>query len=275
MTKIQDLGEILSTGLILNPSNYALSQLSRELRNFFDLEDKDYSVITELKRSLNKKGLKKFVHLSSGFQEANVAIAMDSGNGVVSKIIPIEFSDNLPDITGSGHGRAPFLLPSILSETIKGNLPITSFKIKYYPFLSHANITEKDVAKYKSNIEPFGLEVMEKDDRPINFRKLRDKDSTVVGIDADMLKIVDKDKFYQSADAINKWMEHIEKIYPIYKSKVIPPQGEGFVFKQSVELNTDAGKYASYEPNKKNETSIEPESIKKGRHLNLFSWMGL
>ncbi len=261
MVKTSTFDEIISTALNLNPGNYALNQLQREINNYLELENREYSVISAIKKVLNSKDLKQFQHLSPGFQEANVAIALNCGNGVVAKIIPNEFVDKLPDITGSGFGRSPFHVPSFDSYDVASNRPVSGFKVKFYPFIKDNHVMLPEIADYKSKILEYGLEVTRDDDRPVNFRRLPDKKGTVVAIDSDMLKVVDEEKFKMSAPILDKWIDYMAKIYPIYKTKEIPPQKDGFIFSETQEAAIVASKHLEFSP-RENPLPINPGDIK-------------
>lgn len=262
MKDIKTFWQILEANSSPTHFNLSFNNLNRELVHLSELEDRSYSVVSQISKVLSQYGQKKFIHLGSGFREAMVAIALYCGNGLVAKVIPSSCSDNLPDIVEEGKGRAMFLLPSIRSIDVKGNSPVCDFKIKYYPFIANSNITKEDVEGYRKKIKNFGLDIKDGDEKLINFKRLPDKNGTIVGIDADMLYTYDRLKFEGQEEEIFKWLNHLQKLFPIYNSKEIYPQNSNTDFSFESMLACKEAKFLDY------------NNIQKAESKKELGWLG-
>jgi hypothetical protein len=141
-------------------------------------------------------------------------------------VIPQSFSDKLPDISGAGYGRAPYLLPSIKSFTVEGNGPICSFKVKLYPYLNGKDVTKDEIEGFREKIAEYGLAINKFDDKPLNFKRLPDKYNTITAIDSDMLYVKDRELFDNSKEFLDVWIKHVKAVFPVYYSKEIVHQAD-------------------------------------------------
>lgn len=177
------------------------------------LLERDENSAIAIKEALDEIGQRKFISLARSSQQSRMALAMYSGDGLVTKVIPANFLSHTTDII--------YHLPSISTHFVEGKN--NNFIIKTYPWVSPGGVTDFDVETMRSIVRNVGLEFTGGDDKPKNVHRMPDFNQTLVGIDSDMFK-PGVDGVRINDEMRQAWHSYVWDLFPIYRDGMIPAQ---------------------------------------------------
>lgn len=149
--------------------------------------------------------------LSSKFADARVALAFYAGNGIVAKVIPDTFYENVDDVHA---------IPPITSDTVYTEMG--KFIIDTYPFIEKGDIKARDVEDTRSRLSNIGLTFNNEYGNSRNLHRMPDRNGTVVSIDSG--NFIREDSDLQPETLKEQWHAYMTEIFPIYGKGRIDPQ---------------------------------------------------
>lgn len=168
-------------------------------------------LLTAIAAELEKYNAHHFIPLVTTASEANVAIALYAGDGIVMKITKsTEFSGTRGSIPGA-YTALPYVLPPITSTNIG------EYTVEMFPWVNTFNITDKDVETLRDDLAKYNLAFHPKDAKPNNIGKM--PDGSLVVLDGDAVGIKDSSKPVPTY-AINQWQDKVYSDFgPLYRAK--------------------------------------------------------
>lgn len=167
---------------------------------------------------LRDMGQTHAINLTHKYSDAAISLALYSGDGIVTKIIPGDFFDRDNPI----HTLPPVTLDSVESDD-------REYIIATYPFVKGGSVNQADIEQLRSTMNNVGLRFTTGDDRPANVHRMPDQMGTLAGIDADMF-IGCKTPDHQEARA--QWQTYLEGMYPsLYVDRNLPIHSENTDFR--------------------------------------------
>jgi hypothetical protein len=189
-----------------------LNETARRLATNFNAQ-------TALAGALADMGLTRFINLTHNSQDALIAHAMYTGDGIVTKIIPTNYL---------GAQGAIYHMPSISSQEVKierrdfsGEVDYESFTIKTYPWVRPGGVDDEDVKDFGYQLKSVNVTITSGDDRPKNIHRLPIKSGRLVGVDSAMF---DMSKATIAPELEDGWHNFMHKLYPIYAEGRVPQQ---------------------------------------------------
>lgn len=171
---------------------------------------KHSNLISKIESAFAKWNVKKFVPLITRSMEANVAVAMYAGDGIVAKITKAtEFSGARP--MPGVYTPLPGVLPPIASVNVDG------YVVEVFPWVNTKNIDQRDVEKMSAFLAERNMKFYEKDAKPNNIGKLPNGDLVV--LDGNAVTVLDNSKPVPT-HATNAWQDLVYKQFtPLYEMK--------------------------------------------------------
>jgi hypothetical protein len=157
-------------------------------------------LLAEIAAEFEKHNAFQFIPLVTTASEANVAIALYAGDGIVMKITKsTEFHGTRGAIPGA-YTALPYVLPPITSTNIG------EYTVEMFPWVNTFNITDRDVETLSHDLAKYNLAFHPKDAKPNNIGKL--PDGSLVVLDGDAVGIKDRTKPVPTY-AINQWLDKV------------------------------------------------------------------
>ncbi len=167
---------------------------------------------------LRDMGQTHAINLTHKYSDAAISLALYSGDGIVTKIIPGDFFDRDNPI----HTLPPVTLDSVESDE-------RQYIIATYPFVRGGGVKQDDIEELRTVMNAHGLSFTRGDDRPANVHRMPDQMGTLVGIDADMF-LGTKTPDHEAARA--QWQTYLEGMYPsLYVDRNLPLHSEDTDFR--------------------------------------------
>jgi hypothetical protein len=166
-------------------------------------------------KALRKMGQTKFVNMVNDRDQAAISLALYAGDGVVTKITPVEYASS---------EKLPLVLPAFRAERVDCGDAIGSFMIQNFPYLDVSSVTQQDVKDMSARLESHGMKFRDGDARPDNIGRLPDGSLAVLDGGAVQLKDgYDRELLHRQAA---EWEQKIQALYPMFN-------GAGAEFSQS------------------------------------------
>ena len=173
--------------------------------------DRQGKLLSAIGDELEKYNAHRFIPLVTTASEANVAIALYAGEGIVIKITKsTEFSGTRGAISGA-YTALPYVLPPITSTNIG------EYTVEMFPWVNTFNITDKDVETLRVDLAKYNMAFHPKDAKPNNIGIL--PDGSLVVLDGDAVGVKDPTKPIPTY-AINQWLDKVYSEFgPLYRAK--------------------------------------------------------
>lgn len=185
----------------------AAAPANRTVRKLHELDehgmDRYPERIIELKKLLDKElHMNQFISLVPNARQANTAVVLYAGDGIVLKITDSSF---LPE------KFLPCQLPPLRRYYVNG------FTVEAFPWLDTRAITKKDVEAMRTELGTYGFSFSAGDDRPENLGRLPGGECAI--LDGDAIKFTLQEREMMD---VNRWMYKIFKIFdPLYTAEPI------------------------------------------------------
>lgn len=178
----------------------------------------DWKATSLITTKLRDMGQTHAINLTHKYSDAAISLALYSGDGIVTKIIPGDFFDRDSPI----HTLPPITLDSVESGD-------REYVIATYPYVRGGGVSQHSIEELRTVMNNVGLRFTNGDDRPDNVHRMPDKMGTLVGIDADMF-IGTKTPDHEALRA--QWQTYLEGMYPsLYVDRNLPIHSENTDFR--------------------------------------------
>ncbi len=228
---------------------------------------KTASTINDLQGEMQRLNAHRFLPLVSCANEANVAIALYAGDGIVMKITKSsELKNSNPE--NGNYKPTPGVLPPITRTEIDG------YMVEMFPWVNTFDISNKDVEKMEAFLGRHGLAFNFKDAKTNNIGRM--PDGTLVVLDGDAVHAIDARK-PPAAHATEQWMHKVhEQFGPLYHApdpaKLISNAPDfSLSFSPLLELHKPKMHAVTSE---QNITTVARKDVKPASR-SFFSWLSL
>lgn len=169
---------------------------------------KQNQLIRKIEDAFSKWNIQQFVPLITRSMEANVAVAMYAGDGIVAKITKgTEFGGSRP--MAGVYTPLPGVLPPIASVNVDG------YVVEVFPWVDTQKITQGDVEKMSAFLAERNLQFYEKDAKPNNIGRL--PNGELVILDGHAIGVKDTHKPVPTHET-NAWQDKIYRQFrPLYE----------------------------------------------------------
>ena len=177
-----------------------------------DLE-RDYAARKMIETRLQDMGQYRAVNLAHKNSESTISLALYTGDGVVTKIIPERYYERFSPI----HTAAPITSDCVESDDVK-------YYINTYPWIRPGNVSMHDIEVLRATMGSVGLRFTNGDDRADNIHRMPDGLGTLAGIDSDMFLGCETE---EHKILRQHWQRYLEGLFPkLYGDFAIPIQSK-------------------------------------------------